>query len=97
MWRDDIGYPSGGAGGQIGADRSRLDFSNFGSAVDALRPRVPFHIYDQRDLPKTALVQAFANDESSCLFATAGFFSAAFDTNVTDVDSALPKAPNIGR
>lgn len=45
-----------------------------GNAVDALRPRVPFHIYDQRDLPKTALVQAFANDESSCLFATTGLF-----------------------
>lgn len=45
-----------------------------GNAVDALRPRVPFHIYDQRDLPKTALVQAFARDESSCLFATTGLF-----------------------
>ena len=30
-------------------------------------------------------------------FRNAGFFSAAFDTNVTDVESALPNAPNIGR
>jgi hypothetical protein len=28
---------------------------------------------------------------------TAGFFNAAFDTKVTDVASALPNAPNIGR
>ena len=31
-------------------------------------------ILTQRDLPKTALVKAFTDDESSCLFATAGFF-----------------------
>jgi hypothetical protein len=29
--------------------------------------------------------------------ATAGFFSAACDTKVTEVASAAPKAPNIGR
>ena len=28
---------------------------------------------------------------------TAGFFSAALDTKVTDVESARPNAPNIGR
>ena len=31
-------------------------------------------ILTQRDLPKTALVSAFSDDESTCLFATAGFF-----------------------
>ncbi len=31
-------------------------------------------ILTQRDFPKTALVKAFTDDESSCLFATAGFF-----------------------
>ena len=30
-------------------------------------------------------------------FATAGFFNAAFDTKLTDVESALPNAPNMGR
>jgi ATP-dependent DNA helicase DinG len=45
-----------------------------GNAVDALRPRVPFRIYDQRELPKNALVQAFASEESACLFATSGLF-----------------------
>jgi len=35
---------------------------------------VPNRILTQRDLPKTALVEAFADDESTCLFATAGLF-----------------------
>jgi len=39
-----------------------------------LRERVPFRIYDQRELPKTALVNAFAAEQSACLFATAGLF-----------------------
>ena len=35
---------------------------------------VDVQILTQRDFPKTALVKAFSEDESSCLFATAGFF-----------------------
>lgn len=31
-------------------------------------------VLTQRDLPKTALVKAFSEDEHACLFATAGFF-----------------------
>ncbi|HAP77508.1 MAG TPA: hypothetical protein DCR14_15690 [Acidimicrobiaceae bacterium] len=31
-------------------------------------------VLTQRDLPKNALVKAFADDEAACLFATAGFF-----------------------
>ena len=42
------------------------------------------------------LVLPFALRQKSRL-RTAGFFSAAFDTNVTEVESALPNAPNIGR
>jgi ATP-dependent DNA helicase DinG len=38
------------------------------------KDRVDVRILTQRDLPKTALVKAFTDDESSCLFATAGFF-----------------------
>jgi ATP-dependent DNA helicase DinG len=44
------------------------------AAVEALKPRLPFKILSQRDLPKTALVKAFSEDEGACLFATSGFF-----------------------
>ncbi len=44
------------------------------AAAEAVRARVPFAVMTQRDLPKTALVKAFSDDENSCLFATAGFF-----------------------
>lgn len=43
-------------------------------AVTALRPRVSLPLLTQRDLPKTALIARFSEDESTCLFATAGFF-----------------------
>ena len=36
--------------------------------------RVDVPILTQRDLPKPALIDAFARDEAACLFATAGFF-----------------------
>ncbi len=35
---------------------------------------VPYTILTQRDLPKPALVRAFAADDETCLFATAGLF-----------------------
>jgi ATP-dependent DNA helicase DinG len=44
------------------------------AAAEALKPRLAMPVLTQRDLPKTALVQAFSQDESACLFATAGFF-----------------------
>jgi ATP-dependent DNA helicase DinG len=44
------------------------------AAAAAVRDRVEMKIQTQRDFPKTALVKAFTDDESSCLFATAGFF-----------------------
>ena len=44
------------------------------AAAEAVRQLVEFPILTQRDLPKSALVKAFSEDESSCLFATAGFF-----------------------
>ena len=43
-------------------------------AASALTRRVPHTILTQRDLPKPALVATFAEDESTCLFATAGLF-----------------------
>ncbi|MEM9039354.1 MAG: ATP-dependent DNA helicase [Actinomycetota bacterium] len=39
---------------------------------DRIGPRFP--VLTQRDLPKPALVKAFADDEATCLFATAGLF-----------------------
>ena len=44
------------------------------AAAAAVKDRVGVRILTQRDFPKTALVKAFIDDESSCLFATAGFF-----------------------
>ena len=43
-------------------------------AAEAMRERLTLPILTQRDMPKTALVRAFADDESTCLFATAGLF-----------------------
>ena len=43
-------------------------------AADAARDLTDFPILRQDDLPKMALIQAFSDDESACLFATAGFF-----------------------
>jgi ATP-dependent DNA helicase DinG len=44
------------------------------AAADALRPRLPYEVLTQSDLPKPALVDRFARQESSCLFATMGFW-----------------------
>jgi ATP-dependent DNA helicase DinG len=44
------------------------------AAADALKPRLPFRVHVQGELPTPALVRAFAADESSCLFATTGLF-----------------------
>jgi ATP-dependent DNA helicase DinG len=44
------------------------------AAAAALKPRLPFKILVQGELPTPALVKAFAADESSCLFATTGLF-----------------------
>ncbi len=43
-------------------------------AAEAVKAKLPFRILTQRDLPKPALVKAFSQDPTSCLFATAGFF-----------------------
>ncbi len=44
------------------------------AAAEAVKARVEVPVLTQRDLPKTALVKAFSEDEHACLFATAGFF-----------------------
>jgi ATP-dependent DNA helicase DinG len=44
------------------------------AAVEALRAALPFRVLTQSELPKPALVAAFSAEESSCLFATMGFW-----------------------
>lgn len=44
------------------------------AAAAALRERLPYPVWSQRDLPKPTLLRAFAEDEQACLFATSGFF-----------------------
>jgi ATP-dependent DNA helicase DinG len=43
-------------------------------AVESVRGKVAVPILTQRDLPKPALVEAFADSEETCLFATTGMF-----------------------
>jgi ATP-dependent DNA helicase DinG len=44
------------------------------AAAEALENRLPWRLLTQEDLPKPALIAAFADDETSCLFATMGFW-----------------------
>ena len=44
------------------------------AAVEVLRDRLHVPVLAQSDLPKPALVEAFRSDESTCLFATLGFW-----------------------
>jgi ATP-dependent DNA helicase DinG len=44
------------------------------AAAEVVRPRVPWTILTQSDLPKVKLVNLFSSDEHSCLFATMGFW-----------------------
>lgn len=43
-------------------------------AADHLKPRLPWTLYTQRDLPKPALIEAFRSDPTSVLLATIGFW-----------------------
>ncbi|HWI04611.1 MAG TPA: ATP-dependent DNA helicase, partial [Acidimicrobiales bacterium] len=44
------------------------------AAKAALDPKLPYTLLAQDDLPKPALIEQFRSDESSCLFATMGFW-----------------------
>lgn len=69
---DDLAALIGAAGGRTLA--LFTSWKAMDAAAAAVRERVEVPILTQRDLPKTALVRKFSEDESSCLFATAGFF-----------------------
>jgi ATP-dependent DNA helicase DinG len=47
---------------------------NAAEFMAARKPALPFRVMTQSDLPKPALTKAFAEDETSCLFATLGFW-----------------------
>ncbi len=44
------------------------------AAAAALAPELPYTLLQQGDLPKGRLLEEFARDETSCLFATLGFW-----------------------
>jgi ATP-dependent DNA helicase DinG len=44
------------------------------ATAEALSPRLPWRVLTQSDLPKPALIKALTDDETSCLFATMGFW-----------------------
>ncbi len=44
------------------------------AAAEVLKPRLSVPVLTQRDLPKPVLIEAFAADEPTCLFATMGFW-----------------------
>ncbi len=44
------------------------------NAVEVLRPRLPWEILAQGELPKPALLEAFRSDPQACLFATMSFW-----------------------
>ncbi len=44
------------------------------AAVAALRPKLPFPVLAQGDLPVTRLIETFRADPAACLFATTGLF-----------------------
>jgi ATP-dependent DNA helicase DinG len=44
------------------------------AARSAVESRVPYRVLGQDDLPKPALIEAFRTEETSCLFATMGFW-----------------------
>ncbi|MFM1751357.1 MAG: hypothetical protein RL119_319 [Actinomycetota bacterium] len=44
------------------------------AAVEWIRPRIKVTVLSQREYQKNQLIKLFSEDESSCLFATSGFF-----------------------
>jgi len=68
----ELGFLLGAAGGRtLALFTSWRAMRAARAAVDGL---VPYRLLAQDDLPKPALVEAFRADETSCLFATMGFW-----------------------
>lgn len=49
-------------------------YRSMDAAVEWIRPRLPFTVLSQREYQKNQLIRLFSDDETSCLFATSGFF-----------------------
>jgi ATP-dependent DNA helicase DinG len=69
---DELAWLIGTAGGRTLA--LFTSWRAMQAAVQALRPRLAYEVLAQDELPKPALLARFTEDESSCLFATMGFW-----------------------
>jgi len=69
---DELAWLIGAAGGRTLA--LFTSWRAMQAAADALRDRVPYRLMTQADLPKPALLSQFMTEETSCLFATMGFW-----------------------
>src|SRR5205814_2986791 len=69
---DELRFLMGAAGGRTLA--LFTSWRAMQAAADALTGEVPWEVYRQDQLPKPALIKRFTEDESSCLFATMGFW-----------------------
>ncbi|HEY2428517.1 MAG TPA: ATP-dependent DNA helicase, partial [Acidimicrobiales bacterium] len=69
---DELSWLIGAAGGRTLALFTSWRAMEAAAAV--VRERVPYRVMTQADLPKPLLVEQFAGEESSCLFATMGFW-----------------------
>ena len=63
------------------------------AAAAALRDRVDVPLITQRDLPKPALLRAFAADEATTLLATAGFFQGVDVPGHTLIQVVIDRLP----
>jgi ATP-dependent DNA helicase DinG len=63
------------------------------AAASALRERLELPVITQRDLPKPALLRAFAADEATTLLATAGFFQGVDVPGRTLIQVVIDRLP----
>ena len=69
---EELGLLIGAAGGRTLALFTSRRATE--AAAEALAPELPYALLLQGDQPKSRLLEAFASDETSCLFATLGFW-----------------------
>lgn len=72
MMHDELVHLISAAGGRTLA--LFTSYRAMDAAVEAVRPLVPHTILSQREYEKNRLISLFSSNESSCLFATSGFF-----------------------
>jgi ATP-dependent DNA helicase DinG len=62
-------------------------------ALEVLRPRLEMPVVGQRDLPKPKLLQRFTDEDTTCLFATMGFWQGVDVPGATLSLVAIDKLP----